>query len=127
MSPASYLTAPPRVAGGSLPPLVRGSLLRRADQLGAAFEDPACVGYLRQQAEKLCPLVVANAGEELLLDLRNRSLGGRDLCTAFLGELDDVAPPVCGVATADDQTLRLQVVQQPDQLARIDADRLDQR
>src|SRR5919201_4898105 len=98
MSPASYMTAPPRVAGGSLPPLVCGSLLRRADQLGAAFEDPARIGDLRQQAEKLCPLGLVDAGEKLLLDLRNRSLGGRDLRTAFLGELDDVAAPIRGVA-----------------------------
>src|SRR5919197_5469222 len=126
MSPASYLTAPPRVAGGSLPPLVRGSLLRRADHLGAAFEDPARIGDLRQQPEELSPLRLVDAGEELLLHLRDRPLGGRDLRTAFLGELDDVAAPIRGVATADDQALGLEIVEQPDQLARIDNDRIDQ-
>src|SRR5919201_1644466 len=102
MSPASYLTAPPRVAGGSLPRLFPASLLRQFDQPRAAFGDSARIGDPRQQPAELRPFLVVDAREEPFLDLCDRSFGGCDVRAAFLGEFHDVAPAIGGIASADD-------------------------
>src|SRR5918911_1490332 len=102
MSPASYLTAPPRVAGGSLPPSWRPLL--RQDQLRAALEDPRCVRDLGQQPVQLRPLLGADAREEPLLDLRDRALGSGNVRLALLRQLDDVTAAVGSVAPPHNQS-----------------------
>src|SRR5438876_3733707 len=119
MSPASYLTAPPRVAGGSLPTFFH--------QLEAALEHAARVRHLCEHAVKLLALLWIEPCEEPLLNRFRGLLGGRQASPAFLRELDDVPPAVLRVAAADDRAIRLEVIEQADELAGVDADRVDQR
>src|SRR5512133_3209241 len=126
MSPASYLTAPPRVACGSLPPVFRSPSVREPEQLDAAFEDAARVGHLREQAVKLVPLGLVEACEESFFDLAGGPFGCGQPSPALLRDFDDMPSAILGIAAAGDQALRLEVVEQPHELARVDSDRVDQ-
>src|ERR671935_624714 len=125
MSPASYLTAPPRVAVAQF--TTGPALIGVGDQLGATLVDAAPVGDQRYQAQQLRALLRVQPAEKLVLHRLRRALGRGQAGPPFLRDLDDVPPAVLRIAATNDQAVGLEVVEQADELAGVDADRVDQR
>src|SRR5439155_2909618 len=65
--------------------------------------------------------------EELLLDLLGDPAEPDELPLAVGGEADDVAAPVGGIALPHDQAALLELVEQADELAAVDAERVRDR
>src|SRR3954447_17212050 len=99
-----------------------GSAIRRlcAERLVAPREP-------EQERVQRGPLLLVEAGEELVLDLA-RERPQPTQCAGALGcEPDEMAAPVARVAAALHQTALLELVEQADELSRVVAERLGDR
>ena len=96
------------------------------EQLDASLEHAARVRGPRKQGVKLLPLRCIEAHEELVLDLAcGRLAAARRARPSF--ETSTMCRRRSSDRAGDDQAFRLEVVEQADQLARVDLDRFDQR
>jgi hypothetical protein len=94
--------------------------------IGARVGEPALCSKDEQLA-KLSALLAVEGSQELVFDGGGRREGGVDSRLTFWRVLDDVPAAVDGVATAENQPLALEVVQQADQLRGIDANSVGER
>jgi hypothetical protein len=82
---------------------------------------------LQQQPVELRALLGAERGEQLLLDASRAGAQVLERAPAGVGERDDVAPAVGRVAAALDEAALLELVEQPDQLSAVVAERVGDR
>jgi NAD(P)H-dependent FMN reductase len=68
--------------------------------------------------------LAAEGGEQVVFDQAEFDVGGGERFLACRGQLDDVTSPVGAIAPPRDQPACFQVVQQPDDVARIEAQHL---
>jgi len=66
-------------------------------------------------------LLGTEGGEKVVFDQAEPDVGGGERVFTCTGELDDVTTPVGGIALARDQSPFFELVQQPDDVARIEA------
>jgi hypothetical protein len=76
-------------------------------------------GRLLQQAVEQLALLGVERAEDLVLGGRERGLGLRQPPRALVGQLDDVATAIVARASAQDQPIALEFVEQPDQVGSV--------
>ena len=84
-------------------------------------------GGADQEGVQGAALVGGERAEDFVFDFGEAPFGGVQGCQSGGGELDDVAPAVVGVASARDQAARLEVVEQPDEVAWIESEGFGER
>src|ERR1700759_28990 len=106
--PGGQGAASSRLSGGV------GVCARRGGKLATGRAD--------QEGVQRAALLGAQRAEGLVLDGGKPLLGRVQRRKSCRGELDDVAATIVGVAPGSDQAARLEVVEQPDQVARIQSE-----
>src|SRR5688572_32679008 len=127
-----FRDAPPAPAEGRRPGTVPGAPTswNSAFLLAAAAAIPWRTRVPRQPAEQLVQPLALGAVErrqQLTLGVHRRRLRLAQAPTALRGQLEQVAPPILGVAAARQELGALELVDQPDQVARVDPERPPER
>jgi hypothetical protein len=101
------------------------ALGRRRERRSAARLVP--LGEAEQQCVQGRTLLIGERREEVVVELSCERTEASQSLLPFGGQADDVAPAVVGVAAALDESLLLELVEQPDQLAAVVAERVGDR